>query len=488
MNNPLKQLEPNSLWQHFYSITQIPHPSGHTEKIRQFLVHFGNSHRLETLTDVAGNVLIRKPATTGMEHKKTVILQAHMDMVPQKNSGVQHSFETDALSVFVDEDWVKAKDTTLGADNGIGMAAILAILESTDINHGAIEALFTNDEETGMYGVFGLKSGWLTGEILLNLDSEEEGELFVGCAGGIDADFTFSYEKAPVPEGDIALLVKVSGLQGGHSGIDIQLERANANKLLVRFLKMAVVEYEARLASVDGGSLRNAIPREAHAVITIPADGFDEFMELAVETEEMFNQEFEGIEKNINLQVVKTVMPQGILPEEVQDDFINAVYAAPNGVFRHIPHMYGVVETSNNLASIVTDEKTVKVKCLIRSSEESKKYELCSMLESLFSLAGAKVEFLGGYPGWKPNLDSEILLEMKRIYKRKWDKNPVVKVIHAGLECGIIASVEPDLDMISFGPTIRYPHSPNEKVCISSVQKFWDLLIETIKYLPSVEE
>jgi dipeptidase D len=242
------------------------------------------------------------------------------------------------------------------------------------------------------------------------------------------------------------------------------------------------------LASVDGGSLRNAIPREAHAVITIPADGFDEFMELAVETEEMFNQEFEGIEKNINLQVVKTVMPQGILPEEVQDDFINAVYAAPNGVFRHIPHMYGVVETSNNLASIVTDEKTVKVKCLIRSSEESKKYELCSMLESLFSLAGAKVEFLGGYPGWKPNLDSEILLEMKRIYKRKWDKNPVVKVIHAGLECGILASVEPDLDMISFGPTIRYPHSPNEKVCISSVQKFWDLLIETIKYLPSVEE
>ena len=487
MNTPFDTLQPTQLWQHFYSLTQIPRPSGHTEKVRQFLVDFGKKLGLEALTDKAGNVLIRKPATAGMENRKPVILQAHMDMVPQKNTGIGHDFEKDPLQVFVDGDWVKAKDTTLGADNGIGVAAALAVLESKELVHGSIEAFFTMDEETGMFGAFGLKKGFLKGNILLNLDSEQEGELFVGCAGGMDADITFRFMPEELPEGDVALKVSLTGLLGGHSGLDIQQERANANKLMIRFLKIAVAEYEARLASISGGSLRNAIPREAFAVITVPSDGVQDIIDLVSETEDLFNEEYEGLENNICLSVETVSLPEFVLPEEVQDDLINAIYGAPNGVFRHIPQIPSVVETSNNLAIVQTEEKKITIKYLIRSAVESKKYELCSMLESVYSLAGAKVEFVGGYPAWQPNFDSPILKEMKEIYQRKWSQEPVVKVIHAGLECGILGATEPHLDMISFGPTVCHPHSPDEKVNIPSVLKFWYFLIGTLENIPTKE-
>jgi len=488
MKNSFSNLEPTSLWKEFYELTQIPRPSGHTERIRKYLLDFGNSNGLYSRTDEAGNVLIRKPASKGMEHQKAVVLQAHMDMVPQKNSNITHDFENDPLDVYIDGDWVKARNTTLGSDNGIGVAAILAILISKEIKHGPIEALFTNDEETGMYGAFGLQKGFLQGDILMNLDSEDEGELFVGCAGGIDADFTFQYSLIPVPKGDIAVKISLTGLLGGHSGVDIHLERANANKLMFRFLKIAIAEYEARLASVTGGSLRNAIPREAFAIITIPAEGLSDLQELVDETVDMFNDDYRGIETKINLTLEEIPMIDGVLPEAVQDDLVNAIYAAPNGVFRHIPQMPSVVETSSNLAIIKTEADKIIVKCLLRSSAESKKFELCSVHDSVFSLAGAKVEFLDGYPEWHPNFDSSVLRMMKSIYKQKWGKEPEIKVIHAGLECGIIGALEPHLDMISFGPTIRNPHSPDEKVFIPSVNKFWNYLVSTLECIPLKEK
>ncbi len=481
MKNTLSSLEPKILWKHFYSISQIPHPSGNTRLLRQLIIDFGKNLGLQTKTDKAGNVLILKPASKGYEFSKQVILQAHIDMVPQKNAGVKHNFKQDPLDVFVDGDWVKARDTTLGADNGIGLAAILAVLESKKIKHGPIKALFTNDEETGMHGAFGLKKEFVQGDVLMNLDSEDEGELFVGCAGGIDADFTFQYDAVAISKGDIAFKISIGGLLGGHSGVDIHLERANANKLLFRFLKIAVAHFEARLVSVNGGSLRNAIPREAEAIITIPEEVIDDIKELVDETKHMFNDEFEGIEKNIELEFNQIDGVEGILPEEVQDDLINAVKACPNGVNSHIPQMPSVVETSTNMAVIKTGKNKIVVKCLLRSAVESRRYELCSIHESIFLLAGAKVEFSGGYPGWQPKFTSPILKEMEKIYKEKWGKKPAKKVIHAGLECGIIGALNPDLDMISFGPTIRFPHSPDEKVNIPSVMKFWEFLVDVLK-------
>lgn len=474
-------LQPQALWQHFYAITQLPHPSGHTEKIRQFLIHFAKKEGLQVQIDKAGNVIIRKPSNKKTTATKTVLLQAHMDMVPQKNSGISHQFESDPLQVYIDGDWVKARNTTLGADNGIGMAAILAVLESKTIKHGSLVAIFTADEETGMDGAFGLDKKAVQGDYFLNLDSEQEGELIIGCAGGLDADFTFRYTPVSVPKTDMALKISVSGLLGGHSGIDIHLERANANKLLVRFLKIAVSRYEASLASITGGSLRNAIPREANAVITIPSNKFDELNDLCKETEELFNAEYAGIEHAIKVTLEQVPLPQGVFPESVQKKLINALYGAPNGVINHVAKMPSVVETSTNLAVIETNPTAIRVKCLLRSSVESKIYELCSMYDSVFSLAGAKVEFFGGYPEWQPTLDSPLLKTMKSIYHKKWGTIPEIKIIHAGLECGIIKSLNPTLDMVSFGPTICFPHSPDEKVHIPSVAKFWDFLLATLE-------
>ena len=483
--NDIRQLEPKALWQNFYSITRVPRPSHKKEEIGAFLVNFGKSLGLETLQDEIGNVLVRKPATPGLENRKTVILQAHMDMVPQKNRNVPHDFQTDPIDAYVDGEWVTAHDTTLGADNGIGLAAALTVLQSKDIKHPAIEVFITVDEETGMFGAFGLQPNFLTGDILINMDSEDEGELYVGCAGGVDANITFRYKEVEVEEGDVALKVSLTGLKGGHSGVDINLQRGNANKLMFRFLKDAVADYEARLASVDGGSLRNAIPREAFAVVTVPAEDVDDLVNFVKEYEELFIEEFKGVEETISFTVEQVDLPTGLIPEEVQDDLINGVTACPNGVARFIPELPTVVETSNNLAIIKSDGSSIKLQTLVRSSVESRKEELASQLESAFLLAGAKVELLGGYPGWKPNLDSPILKQMTKVYEDKFGKTPKVMIIHAGLECGIISTHYSHLDMISFGPTIKHPHSPDEKVNIATVAKFWDYLLATLENIPA---
>ena len=481
----IRNLEPKALWNNFYSLTQIPRPSGKKEKIGQFLVEFGKSLGLETLQDEIGNVLVRKPATPGMEDRQAVVLQSHMDMVPQKNSNVDHDFEKDPIDAFVDGEWVRANSTTLGADNGIGVAAAMSILQSTDIPHPALEMFITVEEETGMFGAFGLQPDFLKGDILINMDSEDEGELYVGCAGGLDANITFRYSEVEVPEGDVAYKLSLTGLKGGHSGVDINLQRANANKLMFRFLKTAVAELEARLCCIEGGNLRNAIPREAFSVITVPKGNEDDLLNAVAEFEALFTDEFSGVEEGISFKAEPTDRIKGLMPEEIQDDLINAITACPNGVYRFIPEVPEVVETSNNVAIVKSDGEKVEVKCLIRSSVESRKEELASMIESAFSLAGAKVEFSGAYPGWKPNLDSPILKKMINVYETNYGKTPKIMIIHAGLECGILGTHYPQMDMISFGPTIRFPHSPDEKVNIETVQKFWDYLQKTLAEIPT---
>ena len=484
MSKEIMNLEPKAVWENFYQLTQVPRPSKHEEKIQDFMVKYGKSLGLETEKDAVGNVVIRKPATPGMENRKAVVLQAHMDMVPQKNSNVAHDFQTDPIDAYVDGEWVTARDTTLGADNGIGLAAAMSIMQSADVPHPAIEMFVTVDEETGMFGAFGLQPNFLRGDILINMDSEDEGELYVGCAGGIDADITFRYTEVEIEEGDVALKVSLTGLKGGHSGVDINLQRGNANKLMFRFLKEAVSDFEARLASVDGGSLRNAIPREAFAVITVPAEGVDDIIGFVQDCEELFIEEYKGVEDKISFTVEQVELSTGLIPEEVQDDLINGVTACPNGVLRFIPELPTVVETSNNLAIIKSDGNSIILRSLIRSSVESRKEELASMVQSAFALAGAKVDLVGSYPGWKPNLESPILKEMTKVYENKYGKIPKVMIIHAGLECGILGTHYPKMDMISFGPTIRYPHSPDEKVNIATVVKFWDFLLATLENIP----
>ena len=479
----MKNLSPKAVWEHFYSLTQIPRPSGKKEEVSAFLAEFGKSLGLETIVDNIGNVIIRKPASPGYENHPGVILQGHMDMVPQKNNDTAFDFEKDPIEAYVDGEWVTAKGTTLGADNGIGVAAAMAILADKSVVHPPLEVLVTVDEETGMYGAFALEGGMLNGKTLLNLDSEAEGELYVGCAGGVDTTAKFHYTPVEVEEGDVAVKVSVKGCKGGHSGCDIHLQRANANKLLFRFLKDAVANYEARLAYVEGGSLRNAIPREAAAIITIPAEGLDEIMDLVAEYEDLFVAEYDGVEDNIQLTATEVECPATELPEDVQDFLIHAITACPHGVYRVIPEMPDVVETSNNLAMLVTEENCVTVMCLTRSSVESRKEELQSIIESVFAMAGAEVVFSGSYPGWKPNLNSHILQVMKTTYQENYGIEPRVIIIHAGLECGIIGRNYPGMDMISFGPTIKYPHSPDEKVNIPSVAKFYEYLLATLKAL-----
>ncbi|MBR1563962.1 MAG: aminoacyl-histidine dipeptidase [Paludibacteraceae bacterium] len=486
----LEELNPQGVWKNFYALTQIPRPSGKKEEIGRFLVEYGKSLGLETIQDRIGNVIIRKPASPGMENHAGVILQGHMDMVPQKNSDVDFDFQKDPIRAYVDGEWVTAEGTTLGADDGIGVATAMAILADKTIVHPPLEAFFTVDEETGMYGAFDLQGGVLQGKTLLNLDSETEGELYVGCAGGVDTNAVFEYFMQPVEEGDVALKVVIKGLKGGHSGCDINLQRANANKLLFRFLKEAVAQYEARLATVDGGSLRNSIPREAEAVITVPEDDVEDIKQLVMDYEDIFIREFDGVEDNLQFFVEETSLPAGLIPEEIQDSLIHAVTACPDGVSRMIDDMPDVVETSNNMAMISTSvtnpaEKRAKVEicCLTRSSVESRKEELREVIDSVFALAGAKVEFSGSYPGWKPNLNSRILGVMQQTYKEEFGEEARIITIHAGLECGIIGRNYPGMDMISFGPTIRHPHSPDEKVNIASVEKFYRLLLATLKKL-----
>ena len=479
----MKNLQPQGLWSNFYDLTQIPRPSGQKEEVSAFLANYGRSLGLETIVDGIGNVIICKPASPGYENHPGVILQGHMDMVPQKNNDTVFDFAKDPIEAYIDGEWVTAKGTTLGADNGIGVAAAMAILADKNVVHPPLEVLVTVDEETGMYGAFALEGGLLQGKTLLNLDSEAEGELYVGCAGGVDTTAKFAYTPVEVEEGDVAVKVSVTGCKGGHSGCDIHLQRANANKLLFRFLKEAVANYEARLASVEGGSLRNAIPREASAIITIPAEGLDEVMDLVAEFEDLFVAEYDGVEDNIRFMAEQVECPATELPEDVQDFLIHAITACPHGVYRVIPEMPDVVETSNNLAMLKTEDNCVIVYCLTRSSVESRKEELQEIIQSVFAMAGAEVEFSGSYPGWKPNLKSHILEVMKQTYQENYGVEPRVIIIHAGLECGIIGRNYPGMDMISFGPTIKYPHSPDERVNIATVAKFYDYLLATLKAL-----
>ena len=487
MSNEISKLTPTEVWGNFYQLTRIPRPSHHEDQIRQYVADFGRKLGLETIQDAVGNVIIRKPATPGMEKRKGVILQGHLDMVPQKNSDKDHDFAKDPIETIIDGEWVRANGTTLGADNGIGVAAAMAVLASKDLAHGPVEALFTATEETGMDGANGLGPGILKGDILINMDSEDEGELYVGCAGGEDANVTFTYSEVPVPAESISFKLNVTGLKGGHSGLDINLGRGNANKIFFRLLKEAYKVCGLRLSSITGGNLRNAIPREAFGVVTVPYATADKLVGLIAGMTTVIKRELSATEPTLKIELSKTEMPALLIDEKTQINLTHAIVAFPNGGIRMSDSMAGLVETSTNLAIVKSDSetKTIKVACLMRSSVDSARAQLGSRMDSVFSLAGAEVVFKGGYPGWKPNMESPILKTMLQVYNDKFGRVPEIKAIHAGLECGILGGTYPNWDMISFGPTIRFPHSPDEKVNIESVAKFWDYLVETLKNIPA---
>ena len=484
MNMDIKNLEPKVLWENFYSMTQIPHPSGHEDAIQDFVFNFGVKLGLNTKKDEVGNIIIRKPATAGMEDRKAIVMQGHLDMVPQKNSDKVHDFTKDPIETYIDGDWVTANGTTLGADNGIGAAAAMAVLESTTLKHGPIEALFTATEETGMNGAFGLQPGCLEADILLNLDSEDEGELYVGCAGGVDVNIEFTYDQLIVPQDLVALQLNISGLKGGHSGMDIILGLGNANKLMVRFLRYATRELDVQVASINGGSLRNAIPREAVATIVLPKESVADLKAAVSKYEAMYVAELSAKEPNLSFVVEDAAMPTSLIEEVVLDNALDSIHACPNGVIRMSDAMAGLVETSTNLASVTAQDGIITICCLLRSSVDSAKEELVERLESVFTLAGGYVQNNGAYPGWKPNLDSPILNAMQKVYETRWGKVPEIRAIHAGLECGLLGAVYPHWDMISFGPTIRSPHSPDERVNVASVAKFWEYLTLTLENVP----
>jgi len=463
----------------------IPRPSKHEEKIQDWAVNFGKNLGLETIKDEVGNVIIKKPATPGMENRKIVVLQGHLDMVPQKNSDKVHNFETDPIEAFVEDGWVTANGTTLGADNGIGVSSAMAVLASKTIKHGPVEVLLTATEETGMDGANGLKGGLLDAGILINTDSEDEGELYVGCAGGEDANFTFNYAEEEISNGFTGLKLSITGMKGGHSGIDIPLQRGNAIKVFFRILN-AAQQLGVRLAEIDGGSLRNAIPREAFGVLAVEEAKAADFAALVEEVTDEVKKELSATEPGLTVNLEATELPGVLVDAQTQDKLTAAVVACPNGVIRMSDSMEGLVETSTNLAVIKSDAKTKTLSggCLMRSSVESAKEELGTRIKAVFELAGAEVTFSGAYPGWKPNLDSPILKTMQKVYDKNWGKVPKIMGIHAGLECGILAKNYPHWDMISFGPTIRFPHSPDEKVNIETVKKFWEFLVLTLENIP----
>ena len=480
----IQELQPKNVWKIFHELTQIPRPSKSELKAVEYAKNFGKKLGLETQVDKTGNVVIRKPAVSGMENRMGVILQAHLDMVPQKNNDKVHDFEKDAIETHIDGEWVKANGTTLGADNGIGVAAALAVLEANDIQHGMVEVLLTIDEETGMTGAFGLERGMLQGDILLNLDSEDEGELYIGCAGGINTSGSMNYKEVPVA-GDVkAYHLSVTGLKGGHSGLDINLGRGNANKLMNRFLWHASGNLGLRIASIEGGNLRNAIPRESFALVVVPSDKSSEFEDTVNDFAEMFKKEFAKPEPGLIFKTETANLPAMVMDQEAQDRFLKIVYGIPNGVMRMSTEIEGVVETSTNLSVVKAGDGEAIALCLLRSALDSAKWSVAYMTQSIMELGGMDAKHDGNYPGWKPNPDSPILSTMKQVYEKKYGKTPEIKVIHAGLECGIIGDVYPNLDMVSFGPTIRHPHSPDEKVHIESVGMFWDYLLQTLKEAP----
>ncbi len=484
MNKNFEALNPKAVWKHFVEIMKRPRPSHHEAEIRQYILDFAAANNLEHLEDEAHNIYIHKPATAGEEHRKGVILQAHVDMVPQKNNDTTFDFEKDPIEGYIDGEWVTANGTTLGADNGIGVAAILAVLEDDTLKHGELEALFTATEETGMDGAFGLKGGILKGDILLNLDSEDEGELFVGCAGGVDVSAIFEYDTVETPDSDYeAYRIDVKGLKGGHSGIQIVCQRANANKVLFRFLRST--ELDVMLCSVDGGGLRNAIPREANAVVVVHNDDVAEFKSSLEAYEKCIIAEYEGVEDSVSISATQVEMPEQMMDDDQAAFLIWGIVGCPDGVQKMSTSMPGLVQTSSNLARVVSNDGEVSVQCLLRSSVRSEKEALVDAITSVFELGDAEVEATGAYDGWNPNMESPILKTMVASYGELYGKEPKVTAIHAGLECGIISTNYPHLDMISFGPTIRFPHSPDEKVEIASVEKFYDFLLHTIKNAPA---
>jgi len=480
----LNQLKPTQVWENFEVLCNIPRPSKKEQKVIQFMKEFGGKLGLKTVVDGVGNVIIKKPATPGMENRRGIILQGHLDMVPQKNSDKVHDFEKDPIVPRIDGEWVKATGTTLGADNGLGVASIMTVLQSKDLAHGPVEALFTIDEETGMTGAFGLKPGMLDGDVLLNLDSEDEGELYVGCAGGIDASIKFHYKEEDVPANHTAYKLSITGLKGGHSGLEIILGRGNSNKLMNRFLKYASKQFQIRISSIEGGSLRNAIPRESFVTLLVPAQNETSFVKAVATYQAIYKKEFSDVDADIKFVAEKTIAPANVFDLKTQTEMIHTVYACPNGVIRMSDSMPGMVETSTNLAIIKSEKGVILIACLLRSSVDSAKDDLVEAVHSTFALSSAEIKFEGGYPGWKPNMNSAILKTAGEVYKKKFGKVPEIKAIHAGLECGLLGGVYKNLDMLSFGPTIRYPHSPDEKAYIPSVQKFWDFLVEVLKNAP----
>lgn len=480
----ISSLYPQPLWQWFAQICAIPHPSKHEQALSRHIQAWARDKGLSVLEDKVGNLIIKKPATAGMENRKTVVIQAHLDMVPQKNADKKHDFTKDPIEAYVDGDWVTANGTTLGADNGIGMASALAILGSDEIKHGPLEVLLTVDEEAGMTGAFALEAGMLEAEILINTDSEQEGEIYMGCAGGVDAEFTVPMQWQPLPAGHQAYRLTISGLKGGHSGVNIHLGRGNANKLLARFLVEQASELDFKVSEIAGGSLRNAIPREAEVVITLAADKRALLEEKAAAYQALLQQELSATEPALKLAVTETILPSQVMSTESQQSLLHLINVCPNGVMRMSDDIAGVVETSLNLGVITTQGDSVQVLCLIRSLIDSGREQLESMLASLAALAKVNVKFSGAYPGWKPDPSSPVMAIVKDTYQDIYNKEPVIMVIHAGLECGLFKKPYPEMDMVSIGPTIRYPHGPDEMVNIETVGQYWQLLLAVLERIP----
>ncbi len=479
----IANLKPAAIWSNFHALTQVPRPSGHLEKVQQFLLDWAKEHNVEAFQDPAGNIVMRKPATPGYEDRKVVLLQAHMDMVPQKTPESTHNFETDPIETYIEDGWVHARGTTLGSDDGIGVAAIMGVMESADLKHGPVEALITRDEETGMYGANELPEGELHSDILINLDSELWGKFVIGSAGGIDV--TSSLEYKPVANNqEKAVRVTLKGLRGGHSGLEINEGRANANKEMVRLVRKAIAETGARLASWHGGNMRNAIPFKAEVVVALPADQVEALKALVDKQRAIIEDEYRGIEKNVEFFVEEVENPAELVPQEIQDNLVNAIYACHNGVVRMIPAYPNVVETSSNLAIIDIEAGKAVIKILARSSREDMKEYVATTLESCFDMAGMKTELSGSYGGWDPNPDSEILNLMRKVYKDQTGEEAIVQADHAGLECSVILSKYPGMDVVSFGPTLLSPHTTTERFEIATAEPFWKMLIAVLEQAP----
>ena len=484
MNKAVDHLSPTELWQNFAALNAIPRASKKEEAVIQFMLDFGKKLNLQTYKDDVGNVIIKKPASPGMENRQTVCLQSHLDMVHQKNADTDFDFATEGINMFAEDDWVKAKGTTLGADNGIGVASIMTILASETIAHPAIEALFTIDEETGMTGALGLKGGLLDAEILLNLDTEDDDELTIGCAGGIDVSASGNYQTEKTEADVSAYRLSIKGLTGGHSGMDIYKGRGNANKLMNRLLLNAAEKFKVAINTIDGGSLRNAIPRESFADVTIPADDADDLISFIKAEEEVLKNEYQSTDPNLNISVKKIDTPGTVLDAAFQYKLLRTIAACPNGIYRMSHAIAGLVQTSNNLARVLIKDGAFTILCLTRSSVDSEKMDLAKTICFNFELAGAKPEFGGSYPGWAPKPTAPIVKLMSDLYEELYKEKAKVNAVHAGLECGILGANYPDMQMISFGPNIKGAHSPDEKVQISSVQKYWPFLLETLKRIP----